>query len=167
MSLPQPWVDRIFEKLVLLYGQQFLARWRDLDIASVKADWARELDGFERHPHAIAHALRCLPLDEPPTVLRFRALCRAAPEPVVPHLAPPPADPLRAATALAQLRKAPDSAGIDHKAWARRIVMRHAAGQRVARHSLGAARMALLSAPATPLQELVMQPDNQGGAHEA
>ena len=82
MSLPLPWVDRIFEKLTLVYGQAFLARWRDLDLDAVKADWAHELDGFERHPKAIAHALQALPPEKPPTVLQFRELARRAPLPL-------------------------------------------------------------------------------------
>ena len=40
MSLPLPWVDRIFEKLVLVYGQPFLARWRDIKLDAVKVELA-------------------------------------------------------------------------------------------------------------------------------
>ena len=36
MSLPLIWVDHIFEKLTVTYGQQFLGRWRDVDLNAVK-----------------------------------------------------------------------------------------------------------------------------------
>jgi hypothetical protein len=74
MSLPSAWVEPIFTKLTLIYGQAFLRRWQDLDMEAVKADWAHELDGFERTPKRIAYALQNLPIDRPPTVLEFRAI---------------------------------------------------------------------------------------------
>lgn len=79
MSLPIPWVQRIFAKLTLLYGRDFLGRWEGQDIEAVMADWAHELAGFERNPEAIKHALSHLPAAKPPTVLEFRDLCRGAP----------------------------------------------------------------------------------------
>lgn len=102
MSLPLPWVDRIFDKLTLTYGQQFLNRWRDLDLNAVKSDWMHELSGFEKAPHAIAHALSNLP-ESPPTVIQFRALARTAPSPEVPALPEPKADPERLKAELSKL----------------------------------------------------------------
>ena len=144
MSLPLPWVDRIFEKLTLVYGQAFLARWRDLDLDAVKHDWAHELAGFEAHPQAIAHALQTLPPDHPPTVLQFRELARKAPLPELPRLAMPQADAERVAAELARLpplRDARPEPG--WRDWARRIVEKHAAGLRVNRCTLAFARQAL------------------------
>ncbi len=92
MPLPQPWIDRLFEKLALVYGRQFLDRWSGLDIAAVKADWAHELEGFEQHPEMIAYALQHLPPDRPPTVLQFRALARMMPPPKAHLLKAPAAD---------------------------------------------------------------------------
>jgi hypothetical protein len=144
MSLPLPWVDKIFEKLTLVYGQAFLARWRDLDLDAVKHDWAHELAGFEAHPAAIAHALQSLPPDKPPTVLQFRELARKAPLPELPRLDGPPADAARVAAELerlAQRREAvPQAGGRD---WARRIVARSDRGERVNRTVLLFARQAL------------------------
>ena len=144
MSLPLPWVDKIFEKLTLVYGQAFLARWRDLDLDAVKHDWAHELSGFEAHPAAIAHALQTLPPDKPPTVLQFREAARKAPLPELPRLASPQADAGRVAAELARLaplRDAKPPAG--GRDWARRIVEKHAAGLRVNRCTLAFARQAL------------------------
>lgn len=145
MALPLPWVDRIFEKLALVYGQAFLARWRDLDLDAVKADWAHELAGFEQHPQAIAHALQSLPPEKPPTVLQFRELARRAPLPELPRLESPPADPQRVASELARLATARTTAAqaVDHRAWARRILDRKARGERVNRTVLSMAQQAM------------------------
>lgn len=77
MSLPEAWVDRIFDKLTLVYGHQFLSRWDGMPIADVKADWGHELRGFAQNPNAIAYGLDHLPPGKPPTVLEFRAICNS------------------------------------------------------------------------------------------
>lgn len=143
MSLPQPWVDRIFDKLTLVYGQSFLRRWADIDLAAVKADWAHELAGFQQHPRAIAWALRNLPPDKPPTVLEFRALARKAPPEEVPKLEAPKADPIRVEAELAKLAPVRERPGVDGKEWARTLVARAQAGEKVRSLSLRFAREAL------------------------
>lgn len=146
MSLPAPWVDRLFEKLTLVYGREFLARWDGVPIADVKADWAHELAGFERHPQSIAHALQHLPPDRPPTVLQFRAMCRAAPDSTRPQLPPPkalPADWERVKAELAKVRESLTNNRQDPKDWARRILARQAAGERPSSISVRFAREAL------------------------
>jgi hypothetical protein len=105
MSLPLAWIDRIWEKLTVTYGANFLARWRDFDaqaLNAVKSDWMNELSGFERAPHAIAFALANLP-ERAPNVVEFRNLCRQAPAADVPKLPEPKADPARLAAELAKL----------------------------------------------------------------
>ena len=92
MSLPQSWVDRIFEKLTLVYGRAFLDRWRDIDLNAVKTDWAHELASMQQHPHMIAYALEHLPPGDPPTVLQFRDLARKMPPPKFEALPAPEAD---------------------------------------------------------------------------
>ena len=79
--LPTRWADELFGRLSLRYGAAFLAQYRDLDLDAVKADWADVLDGFERFPEAIKHALTVLPADRPPNALQFRDACRRAPRP--------------------------------------------------------------------------------------
>jgi hypothetical protein len=142
MSLPTPWVDRIFDKLTLIYGQSFLRRWADIDLNAVKSDWAHELAGFAQHPRAIAFALENLPPERPPTVLEFRAMARRAPAEDLPRLPEPKADPARVAAELAKM--APLK--VDHSRirlgrtdWAHRILARHAAGGRVTRTVLAMA----------------------------
>jgi hypothetical protein len=83
MSLPDAWVDRIFDKMNLTYGHQFLARWDGITVEKVKADWAHELRGFQQNPSAITYGLQHLPPGKPPTVLEFRVICNSpqAPRP--------------------------------------------------------------------------------------
>jgi hypothetical protein len=71
-------VDRLFTRLLVRYGAPFSDRWRTLDLAVVKADWARELGRFSRQPEALAWALEHLP-ERPPTVIDFARLCEQAP----------------------------------------------------------------------------------------
>jgi hypothetical protein len=89
MHLASEWVDRIFEKLTLVYGRDFLGRWDGLDIRAVKADWAHELGRFANAPDSIRFALDSLPPSKPPTALEFKQLCNRAPE-YLPVLLRPP-----------------------------------------------------------------------------
>ena len=136
MSLPLPWVDRIFDKLTLTYGQAFLARWRDIDIEKVKADWAHELAGLETAPHCISYALTHL-VEKPPSVIEFRAMCRSAPAADLPRLPEPPADPQRVAQELNKLQasKQQPLQSIGNKDWARRIVQRVREGDKTVRRA--------------------------------
>lgn len=144
MSLPIAWVDRIFEKLTLTYGQSFLRRWADIDIGAVKADWAHELSGFERHPKAIAWALQNMPTDKPPTVLEFKFLARRAPPEDLPRLEAPKASPERVAAELQRIVPVIQAPSPSHgKDWARRILARHEAGDKVPAISIRFAREAL------------------------
>jgi hypothetical protein len=71
--LPDSWTDALFARLTVRYGAAFSRQWPDVDIAAVKADWAKVL---ARMPApAIAYALDHLPADKPPNALQFRALC--------------------------------------------------------------------------------------------
>lgn len=143
MSLPTPWIDRIFDKLTLTYGQSFLRRWADIDLNAVKSDWAHELAGFAQHPRAIAFALENLPPERPPTVLEFRAMARRAPADDLPRLPEPKADPARVAAELerlAPLRVDHSRPRLGRTDWAHRIVAKHEAGVRVSRTVLAMAR---------------------------
>lgn len=122
MSLPLPWVDRIFEKIAVVYGQQFLNRWRDIDLNTVKSDWCHELSGFEKNPNAIAYALANLP-DTPPTVLQFKQLCLRSPSVDQQQLMPPRPDPKMVALIADGIReKVSKTEPKDYKQWARNIL---------------------------------------------
>ena len=66
MTMPSSWVDKIFQKLTLVYGRDFLGRWEGVPLEEVKDDWAHELSGYENAPAAISYALQNLP-PKPPT----------------------------------------------------------------------------------------------------
>ena len=144
MSLPATWTDKIFTKLTLAYGRDFLSRWEGLEISDVKTDWSHELSGFDAHPEAIAYALANLP-PKPPSVIEFRALARRAPLPEVKQLEAPKADPVRVAAEIAKQvdLKAAFAPKYDPKEWAKRIVARHESGERIRPITLRFAREAL------------------------
>lgn len=147
MSLPLKAIDRIFDRLATTYGRDFSARFEGLEIGAVKSSWAHELSGFAGRLNSIAWALENLP-ERAPNVIEFRNLCRKAPEPEVPRLPEPTADPARVATELAKLAPVRAAAvagsfGVDHKAWAKRIIARSDAGDRINPASLRFAREAL------------------------
>lgn len=109
MSLPSGWIDRIFEKLQLAYGNRFLAQWSGLDVNVIKADWDHELIGFANHSDSIAYALQNLPNDLPLTAKQFRSLCRSAPAPKLKELPAPEAD---AENVKAAMKKAAEAVQI-------------------------------------------------------
>lgn len=129
MSLPAAWVNRVFEKLTLVYGQPFLKRWEGLDLEKVKADWAHELRGFAANPDAIKHGLKHLPADFPPTVLEFVKACQRAPVNFPPALPAPKAS----AEAVSQAKAYGIKLGSDRdpQQWARELEDREKAGGRL------------------------------------
>lgn len=151
MSLPIKAVDRLFDRLAATYGAAWTRQWADVPITDVKTAWMHELATFANSLHRIAWALENLP-PKCPNVIEFKALCRQAPAPEVPRLPEPKADPERVKAELAKLghvRQASvaPSSSVDHKAWAKRIVARHEAGDKINPTTLRFAREALNMAP--------------------
>ncbi len=111
MSLPAAWVDALFSRLSVRYGDTFFRQYDGIDPQAVKADWAEVLDGTSGH--SIEYALKNLPSDWPPTALKFRDLCRMAPAKPVPveqrigYQAEPEveADPSRVAEIMDRIRQ--------------------------------------------------------------
>lgn len=139
MSLPLPVVDRLFQRLSATYGRDFIGRWDGLDIAAVKTTWAHELSGFGENLPALAWGLEHLP-ERAPNVIEFRNLCRKAPDAPVKFLPAPEVDPVFVRKTIASIKPPTPS---DQKAWARRILSRHEAGEKVLPISLRFAREAL------------------------
>lgn len=139
MSLPSLWIDKIFQKLSLTFGRDFLGRWEGIDIEDVKADWAHELAWVEAHPQAISYALQNLTA-KPPTVHDFRAACLLYNAPTV-TLDSPPAKPELVAKELAKIAK--PVAHYDFKAWARILKARDEAGERLNSYQIGCYKQAL------------------------
>lgn len=128
MSLPTDWVEYIFSTLKLRYGRDFDMRWEGLDMAVVKQDWANELDGYDRHPALIEHALKHLP-ERPPTVIEFHRIAKNGPD-IQPdqRRLTDNATPASRATRdrlIAALKPALTTAKRDPRQWARDLIARH------------------------------------------
>ena len=87
------------------------------------------------------------PAGKPPTVLEFRDMARKAPRKAFVELPGPPADPDKVAAELAKLAaltaRKKDSTGRDEKAWAKRLMARHQAGDSLKPIQLRFAREAM------------------------
>jgi hypothetical protein len=142
MSLPIIWIDKIFYKLTVAYGRDFLGRWEGVPIDDIKADWAECLSWCKHRPDAIAYALDNLPDNKAPTAQDFRAITYLAPTPDVLRIPEPASSPAIMALAMASLAPMKASAsqtGADSKGWAKRIVANHIAGLKI---NVGPLRMA-------------------------
>ena len=133
-------IDRLFSRLAATYGMDWTRQWAGVPIADVKTAWCHELERFMDRLPAISHALENLP-DRCPNVIQFRNLCRTAPGSVVPVVEEPRASPERVAIELSKLTPAPLRG--DEKAWARRLIARHDAGENIRPYSLNLARGAI------------------------
>ncbi len=147
MSLPLQAVDRLFARLSATYGRDFASRYEGIDLNAVKSSWAHELAWYADNLQDIAWALENLP-ERCPNVIEFRSLCRRAPVPEVPRIAHSPAGKERIAAELAKLAPvlAPTYVRPDNRAWERRIVARHEAGENITRTQLKFAQEALETA---------------------
>lgn len=149
MNLPITWVDQIFARLTVRYGDRFLNRWSNagVDLDLVRQDWSRELAGFKNWPGAIAFAIANLDAEKPPTAAMFRTIALRAPKPDRVALPEPAADPERIAAELAKLaplQQATATAGPkDDKAWAHKIIARYEYGQKIGVYALRCAHEAL------------------------
>jgi len=81
MPLKSETVDWIFARMLVRYGASWVAKWNGVPMEAVAADWAHELERVPRD--SILYALGYLPLEFPPTVAQFKAICQRAPEPKV------------------------------------------------------------------------------------
>lgn len=145
MTLPIKAIDRLFERLGATYGAAWTRQWVDIPINDVKTAWAHELQGYASNLQPIAWALENLP-ERCPNVIEFRNLCRHAPAPEVPRLPEPKVDPERLKQELAKLssiRASVAPGSNDGREWARRIIDRLEAGERINPATLKCAKDAL------------------------
>jgi len=143
-------VEYVFKVLGATYGAAWDRSLGAAPLGDVTSVWANALNGFTQSADsrkAVSWALNNLP-DRCPNAVEFRRLCHQAPTPPAPRLPEPKADPVRVQaelSRLAPLRRQAQTAvsGCDHKAWARRIVARAKAGEKVNRSTLQMAHTAL------------------------
>lgn len=145
MSMPIKAIDRLFDRLALTYGAEWTRKWDGVPINDVKTLWAHELAWYASHLQDVAWALENLP-ERAPNVIEFRDLCRKAPKTELPRLPEPKADPARINAEFAKLREtilAKQPTSYDSKAWAKRIIARHEAGEKITACTLLFAREGL------------------------
>ncbi|WP_146192516.1 hypothetical protein [Alcaligenes faecalis] len=84
MPMPQAWIDRLFMRLSVMYGQQFAAQWAGVDEKCMKDAWAQELAGFTGDEIA-AGVDACRSRRYVPNLPEFMMLCRPALDPATAH----------------------------------------------------------------------------------
>jgi hypothetical protein len=140
--LPIEWVDKLFQKLAVVYGTEFLRKYQGIDAAAIKQEWAAELGPFASRPDSIRFALAHLPSDRPPSMLQFRDLCRQAPRPNVTALPEPkPAVEVVDKEIAKMVEKA--FTNRDPRLWAKKLKKRHDAGEKLSIFQIKAYREAL------------------------
>jgi hypothetical protein len=147
MSLPMKAVDRLFERMAATYLSQWTRQFEHVPMADAKTAWAHELAPFAGRLDSLAWALENLPT-KVPNVIEFKQLCRQAPRPAEPPLPSPKADPARVASELSKLADVKKAAkasvhAVDPKGWAKTILAREKAGEKLNPTSLRFAREAL------------------------
>lgn len=108
-TAPAPhWVDVLFSRLLVRYGDSWARKWEGIPIDAVKADWQEQLGPiFERNPKAIKYALDHL-LDYPPNSDAFLRLCLLAPSPNAVLSAPVvKPDPEKVAEVMGRVKRPP------------------------------------------------------------
>lgn len=139
-------VDYVFRTLSATYGAEWDRSHGTAPIADVKTVWLQALEPFTANEAAkkrILWALKNLP-DRAPNVRQFVVLCRLAPAPDTPLLPEPKADPERVKAELAKLGQVKAKPRmVDMKDWARRLIARHAAGDKIRPYSLKLAQDAM------------------------
>lgn len=76
-AAPEHWVTALFEKMSRMWGNTFLDKWRDVDLAGVKVEWGKGLRKLST-PELKAGVDAMLTLKFPPTLPEFYALCKQA-----------------------------------------------------------------------------------------
>lgn len=146
MSISIKAIDRLFERLAATYGSAWSRQWSDVPLSDVKTAWAHELSGYGGRLEVLVWALENLP-ERAPNIIEFRNLCRRSPAQEEPRLPEPKADPERLARELSKLQDLKQSVSkaskVDHKAWAKRILQRHADGEKTNPTSIRFAKEAL------------------------
>jgi len=139
MSLPIEWVEKLFTKLTMNYGVEFLNRYKGIPIMDVKTDWSDELSGFDGVQ--ISYALGVLP-DRAPTAQQFKNICLLAPASKAARIEPPKADPAIAKMVMERLAVAP-AVHAGRLDWAKAIMRDHIGGLRRTPTVVAMARRAL------------------------
>lgn len=139
------YIEALFLRLEVVYGNSFSRQWRDEIIHSVKQNWAETLGKILENPDMLDFAFQNLSPDRPPkTAMEFREIALRAPEKPKMALPPKAADKSRVEAVLATIRR--PKAGSGHpKEWAWRMKEQEEHGVRLTEAQRRMWRSALLS----------------------
>lgn len=148
MALPDSWVDHLFAKLAVRFGDAWTRKWEGIQMTAVRADWAAVLDGMPGP--ALQHGLNNLPREFPPTAHQFRDLCiRRADDDraTVPALPAPSSVNVGQAQRLREIVAGAFATPKDPRRWAHSLKARHEAGERLSQAQIDAYTAALRALP--------------------
>jgi hypothetical protein len=75
-ALPSEWVDRLFQRFAVIYGNRLFSNFDGIPLEDVKAAWGQELGRFDAEALKKAlETLRTAHPSYPPTLYEFEALC--------------------------------------------------------------------------------------------
>lgn len=81
-ALPESWIERLLDKMLLSYGKKFLDQWGGVDTDKLVRHWSEELASYTREELARGYA--ALESREwPPTLPEFKKLCRPGIDPAI------------------------------------------------------------------------------------
>jgi hypothetical protein len=136
MPLPTKAIDRLFERLMLTYGNEWTMKFEGIDMNGVKSMWAHELSSFADNLKILGWALENLPA-KCPNVIEFKNLCRQAPKPDTKMLDVDKAPTHIVDAQIAEMVRVvteqtnPNDSKRDYKAWAKKLKARHDAGEKL------------------------------------
>jgi hypothetical protein len=147
--LPAEWIDRLFGRFAVRFGQDWIRMWEGIDLAAVKADWSQQLAGMHLTPAGIErlrYGYENLP-ERPPTAAAFKAVCNRAPETLPKALPAPTQIDSEKARRLRSLVVGAFQAPKEPRQWAHRLKARHEAGERLSQAQIDAYTAALRALP--------------------
>jgi hypothetical protein len=144
--LPSEWIESLFARMSVRYGAAWSRMYEGIDLASVKADWARELAPYANDPEPIKYALDNLPANWPPNVAQFKEICLNRPAEPFKRLEAPKADPARVAAEVAKIAR---PAGFQPLSWAYALQEKERQGGQLTETQRAAWRQALAEKPTT------------------
>ena len=78
-ALPSAWIERLFARLAMTYGNKFADMWAGQDVASVRQMWASEMTGYTADEiRGGLERMRSKHPSWPPSCYEFMDLCRPA-----------------------------------------------------------------------------------------
>ena len=73
-------LDYIFAYMSAAYGNQFVRSFEGVNIDMVRMVWQKELGNYLQSKVVLDYALSNLPHDWPPSVFKFREICKRSPD---------------------------------------------------------------------------------------